>query len=263
MGQDPIFYEDYLKIWAELNSKESDIEIVEKYEAISKIMGQYAKLNNQFISIFNTKSQKVLYMSDNYLKILDFNCSEEEYKKWSTVYWLRNLPLEQSWFFMQMSIFYKLSVQPKNKKEKINRSLDWYMHNFKLKPQKEQKHISLTCKALEFNKNGTMLVMLLIIKDISPYIKENSPWWAEFKINGNENYSFHENNKNFNACSLLTDREKEVLLLIKNHFSSKEIAEKLFISSQTVDKHRKNMLEKTGARDISSLLQICEIGKLL
>ena len=61
----------------------------------------------------------------------------------------------------------------------------------------------------------------------------------------------------------MSDREREILLLVREGKETKTIAEQLFISPHTVDKHRKNMLEYTGAKDISTLLQICEAGKII
>jgi DNA-binding NarL/FixJ family response regulator len=48
---------------------------------------------------------------------------------------------------------------------------------------------------------------------------------------------------------LLTPRELEVLELIAEGHTSKEIAAMLVISIKTVDRHRTNMLEKLGMRD--------------
>jgi DNA-binding NarL/FixJ family response regulator len=48
---------------------------------------------------------------------------------------------------------------------------------------------------------------------------------------------------------VLTPRELEVLKLIAEANTSKEIAEKLFISVKTVDRHRQNILDKLGMRD--------------
>jgi len=44
--------------------------------------------------------------------------------------------------------------------------------------------------------------------------------------------------------SILSQREKEILQLISEGKSSKEIAETLFLSSKTVDSHRKNIMDK-------------------
>jgi DNA-binding NarL/FixJ family response regulator len=48
---------------------------------------------------------------------------------------------------------------------------------------------------------------------------------------------------------VLTPRELEVLKLIAEANTSKEIADKLFISIKTVDRHRQNILEKLGMSD--------------
>jgi len=48
---------------------------------------------------------------------------------------------------------------------------------------------------------------------------------------------------------VLTPRELEVLKLIAEAHTSKEIAEALFISIKTVDRHRQNILDKLGMRD--------------
>ncbi|MGC0343641.1 response regulator [Streptomyces sp. SLBN-8D4] len=48
---------------------------------------------------------------------------------------------------------------------------------------------------------------------------------------------------------VLTAREEEVLKLVAEGHSSKEIAELLFISIKTVHRHRENLLRKLGLRD--------------
>ena len=47
----------------------------------------------------------------------------------------------------------------------------------------------------------------------------------------------------------LTARETEVVKLIAESYSTKEIAETLVISEKTVDRHRTNILEKLGMHD--------------
>jgi DNA-binding NarL/FixJ family response regulator len=53
----------------------------------------------------------------------------------------------------------------------------------------------------------------------------------------------------------ITDRELEILELIIKEYTNQEIAEKLFISSRTVDAHRRNLLQKTGARNTAGLVK--------
>jgi DNA-binding NarL/FixJ family response regulator len=49
--------------------------------------------------------------------------------------------------------------------------------------------------------------------------------------------------------SILTPREEEIVKLIAEGHSSKEIANTLVISAKTVDRHRANILQKLGMRD--------------
>ncbi|MGE0087845.1 MAG: response regulator [Bacteroidales bacterium] len=56
------------------------------------------------------------------------------------------------------------------------------------------------------------------------------------------------------SVSQLSNREIEILSLISKGFSNQEIAEKLFISKRTVDKHRSNIIEKTGSKNTASLV---------
>ena len=52
----------------------------------------------------------------------------------------------------------------------------------------------------------------------------------------------------------LTTREKEVLHLICREYSNKEISDELFIGMRTVDAHKRNLLEKTGCKNVAGLV---------
>lgn len=53
----------------------------------------------------------------------------------------------------------------------------------------------------------------------------------------------------------LTEREKEVLVLIAEEMTTQEIADKLFISHHTVETHRKNLISKLNVRNVSGLVK--------
>lgn len=55
-------------------------------------------------------------------------------------------------------------------------------------------------------------------------------------------------------ADILSEREVEVLVAICQGLSTQEIADKLFISKRTVDKHRANILEKSGCKNTASLV---------
>lgn len=54
---------------------------------------------------------------------------------------------------------------------------------------------------------------------------------------------------------ILSNREKEILNLIANGKTSKEISESLFIAKTTVDTHRKNMIRKLNLASGSELIK--------
>ena len=59
--------------------------------------------------------------------------------------------------------------------------------------------------------------------------------------------------QNGSLLQSLSARELDVLTLMLNEKSSKEIADELFISKRTVDSHRINIMEKTGSKTLLGL----------
>jgi len=59
-----------------------------------------------------------------------------------------------------------------------------------------------------------------------------------------------------NNRPIITRREKEVLALIADGMTNNEIAQKLFISTTTVDTHRKNLLAKFESKNVASLIKV-------
>jgi DNA-binding NarL/FixJ family response regulator len=62
---------------------------------------------------------------------------------------------------------------------------------------------------------------------------------------------------------VLTRREKEVLELIAEGMTNNEIATKLFLSSTTVDTHRKNLLSKLSAKNTAELVKLAFFYKII
>lgn len=68
-----------------------------------------------------------------------------------------------------------------------------------------------------------------------------------------------ENNSKIKSETLqiteLSDREREILILIAQEFTGSEIAEKTFISLNTVNTHRRNLLSKLNVKNTAGLVK--------
>lgn len=63
----------------------------------------------------------------------------------------------------------------------------------------------------------------------------------------------HRKNRNGNEREILTAREREVLKLLAEAYKNREIGDMLHISAKTVEKHRSNIMNKLGLRNVAAL----------
>jgi DNA-binding NarL/FixJ family response regulator len=61
------------------------------------------------------------------------------------------------------------------------------------------------------------------------------------------------NPRSSSSPNFLTEREREILQLVAESHSTKEVAHKLHISAKTVDNHRTNLMRKLNLHDVASL----------
>lgn len=64
-----------------------------------------------------------------------------------------------------------------------------------------------------------------------------------------------KNKSNHTSIPPLTRREKEILQLIVNEYTTNEIADKLFVSNGTIETHRLNLLSKLNVRNSVGLVK--------
>ncbi|MBN1116466.1 MAG: response regulator transcription factor [Bacteroidales bacterium] len=91
------------------------------------------------------------------------------------------------------------------------------------------------------------------IKDVEDAIKnvfEGYNFFSPEILNGLINGMFKKNT----SRNDLTEREVEVLYQICKGLSNQQIADELFISKRTVDKHRENLLIKTNSKNTAGLV---------
>jgi len=79
---------------------------------------------------------------------------------------------------------------------------------------------------------------------------------SEMSSDALEKYEKHKRSgKTPDEFSRLTNREREILQLIAEGYTSKQIGEKKFISVKTVENHRANIMNKLGIHETAGLVR--------
>lgn len=118
--------------------------------------------------------------------------------------------------------------------------------------------------------SNVMIISRLIRIGVNGYLLKNAEKQDLLKainiIASGENYfaeeleEKHFNNsikieKQISNLAELSSREKEILILIAQEYNTAEIAEKTFISLNTVNTHRRNLLSKLNAKNTAGLVK--------
>ncbi|MEO9804814.1 MAG: response regulator transcription factor [Reichenbachiella sp.] len=132
----------------------------------------------------------------------------------------------------------------------------------------KQNHPNVKTLALTSHSDH-LIVSKLTKRKVNGYLLKNAEkselLHAIHKINEGEDY-FSQMVKDKVVESLFSDtrdketpelskREKEVIKLIASQYTATEIAEELFISQNTVNTHRKNLLTKLKLKNVAGLVK--------
>jgi len=106
---------------------------------------------------------------------------------------------------------------------------------------------------LEQDRFGKSWLALIVTDLIAERATNDKPQRRMINIKSGELYLFN-NDDNFKSGTLLTKRETEILGLIAQGLDSVEISERLFISVNTVNNHRQNILSKTRSENTTQAI---------
>ncbi|MBC7863788.1 MAG: response regulator transcription factor [Bacteroidia bacterium] len=126
-----------------------------------------------------------------------------------------------------------LALTMHNEKGMINKMLDAGANGYVLKNTNKEELVEAIRKVASGSQYFSSAITITLLEKNSD--GSNSKKHSEEKVE-------------------LTAREKEIIALIAQGFSSREIGEKLFISPRTADKHRTNLIEKLQVKNIADLV---------
>lgn len=113
----------------------------------------------------------------------------------------------------------------------------------------------------EIDKSGKIISNVSVLTDISFIDSSERVQW-KFDAPGLDQKKFKTYvTKEYEG--FFSERELDVLKLLKEGTTSSAIAHQLFISKHTVDGHRRNMLRKSNCTNTIDLINFCKINGLI
>jgi DNA-binding CsgD family transcriptional regulator len=235
----------------------SDIDI-SKTQNYLEIVKAFSKLTYQSIYIIDYQKRSFEYVSDNPLFLCGLTAHEVEVLGYD--FYFKNVNEKDLNLLLKINQvgFDFYDNLPLEERKDYTISYDFHLINEK----KNLVLINHKLTPLFLNEEGKIWKAMCIVS-LSPnhssgnivISKTNSDFISEFNL---ENNSWETKEK-----VKLSDRETEILTLYARGLTINEIAEKLFISPDTVKFHRRKLFEKMGVDNITEALSFATHSKLL
>ena len=117
---------------------------------------------------------------------------------------------------------------------------------------------------LEFDSKNNPTASLLRFKKINHLMKKDFFWMRVIEGEDGETKGFFTTKTGKTKYrDAFSNREMEVLRLLERNKNTKEISQLLGITTNTVEKHRKNMIARLGAKDSTALIQLCQMCEII
>ncbi len=254
--------------------KPSDIrktykEIFETYDYplleyhIKKIieLDEYLPYSSTIYCITNTQNLTFEYVSKNYKSCLGLD-KDDLLKKGMQYFWSRIHPDDVSQWLESLNHLMQFTL------EEIpvgRRKLMSYTWNYRFKNSDDQYvNIIQNTTPLEFDSKMKPVIGLAHYTVIDPRLKFPVSASAKLLNEQNEYETIYFNSFSQKLLSNgITNRELDVIRLLVLKKSSKEIADKLNISPNTVDTHRRNILKKLNLSSTGELIGMIKMNKNL
>lgn len=150
------------------------------------------------------------------------------------------------------------------------------MNGVELAAKVKQQYPAIKIVALSMDGSGNNILNLINNADIDGYLlkqtgKQELIMAIEKVYNGGQYFQEvilealdKQTNLNKELQQVnLTNRETEIITLIEQDLSNKQIADTLYISVRTVETHRKNIFRKTNTNNVLSLIKWAYEHKIL
>lgn len=242
-------YETYFELLGkqQFDDQELDYSIFEKHVPV---LQRLAETSNSLITVFDLFQKKHVYHSTFFETFLGYTKTDfeegGEYFLYSKVHPEDNIAMLKNGITL-FELLTNISTEQRQNCKLINEYRILNESNQYVRVIEQQQ-------TLELDKKGNVWLALSIL-DISPNQNVNENLKAQI-LNFKTGEFVPLFNSNVNKDTVLTKREIEILIHIKEGKLSKEISDELFISVHTVNTHRQKILEKLNVSNSMEAIKI-------
>ncbi|KAB1067523.1 PAS domain-containing protein [Tamlana haliotis] len=214
--------------------------------------------SSTFFCITNTQDLTFEYVSKNIKACLGLDADEVK-SKGMRYFWSRMHPEDLDLWLHALSDLMKFTLNEINVEDRSKMTYTW---NYRLKNNNDEYvNIVQNTTPLEFDSGSKPIIGLAHYTVLVPEINLQICASAKLLNGQNEYETVYYNNLSQKLLSEgITNRERDIIrLLVLNH-SSKMIGEKLNISSNTVDTHRRNILKKLNISSTGELVGMIKMN---
>lgn len=203
--------------------------------------------------IFDLYKKEHIYFSNKFLPLLGYDLENMQKNDAETFF---DSKIHKDDYLKMTEVGnYFFALMLKSKKEEVEHSK--LIFDFRiLNASNQYVRIIKQFKVLEFDKFDNAWLSMGII-NLSPEQNMDLPLKSKLvNTMTGETYYFKDNNTKDVRKHPLTDREIEILELISNGKTSKEIAGKLFLSANTINTHRQRIIEKLNVKNTAEAIRL-------
>lgn len=240
--------------------KEYEGTVVELHIQKLRELDKYLPPMESFFVVTNTSKQIYEFVSKNFEYTLGL--SRERMNKEGVPYWLSHFHPEDLPIWMgvleDFMRFTMLEI-PLEERNKLSYTWNFRVRNSSGEYLNTVEHLNPTY----FDEAGKPIIGISHNSVVGG--GEHKPIVGTIKkLNSNNEYEtlYRKNYSQKLLADNLSNREQDVVRLLALNNTSKQIAEKLFISPHTVDGHRRKILAKLNFDSTTELVQYCLLNQL-
>lgn len=256
---DPDFERQFARYLSLFDLQEFDEQFID-YSQLDRHIGflkQLAMVENSSVAVMDLYKRRYAFMQSKFLPVLGLEIDEVTKQGPKAIYAImhpKDVPVVIETLFKGNEFI--LQLPPEEKKEyKI-------IYDFRLKSKNgEYVRFIQQLLPLELDGKGNIWLMLMLNDIVPDRGEEALPQRKVVNMKTGKTYVFNDDEKS--GRSILTKREIEILGLLSKGMASKEVADELFLSVNTVNNHRRNILEKTNAGNTAEAIRYAISLKLM